>query len=115
MECGPLRRKGRGGVLGAGKGKKKVKDEAQILEQITSSKQQEQEQRELDKQSPAQVAFETFCSSSLSFLSQNWTHQPRCASLWPSRGAGSLPALLGMLVLMSDQRSIYSHLQISLD
>ncbi|NXE02345.1 FA32A protein, partial [Chaetorhynchus papuensis] len=55
MERGPLRLKGSGGALG----KKKAKDKAQILEQIVSSKKQEEEKkRGLDKRTPAQVAFE---------------------------------------------------------
>ncbi|NWW69092.1 FA32A protein, partial [Ifrita kowaldi] len=62
MERGPLRLKGSGGALGAGKRKKKkkkVKDKAQILEQIVSSKKQEEEkQRGLDKRTPVQAAFE---------------------------------------------------------
>ncbi|NWT84955.1 FA32A protein, partial [Lanius ludovicianus] len=57
MECGPLRPKGSGAALGAGKQKEKVKDKAQILEQIKSSKKQEK-QHGLDKRTPAQVAFE---------------------------------------------------------
>lgn len=58
-ERGPLRLKGSGDALGASKGKKKAaKDKAQILEQIVSSKTQEEEKRGLDKRTPAQVGFE---------------------------------------------------------
>ncbi|NXS15730.1 FA32A protein, partial [Mystacornis crossleyi] len=59
VQRGPLRLKGSGGALGAGKRKKKkAKDKAQILEQIVSSKkQEEQKKRGLDKRTPAQVAF----------------------------------------------------------
>lgn len=52
--------KGGGAGLGAGKRKKKkAKEKAQILEQIVSSKKQEEEKkRGLDKRTPAQVAYE---------------------------------------------------------
>uniref|UniRef100_A0A8V5GYK7 Uncharacterized protein n=1 Tax=Melopsittacus undulatus TaxID=13146 RepID=A0A8V5GYK7_MELUD len=59
VQRGPLRLKGSGAGLGAGKRKKKSKDKAQILEQIVSSKKQEEEKkRGLDKRTPAQVAYE---------------------------------------------------------
>ncbi|KAK4808066.1 hypothetical protein QYF61_025063 [Mycteria americana] len=60
VQRGPLRLKGSGAALGAGKRKKKkAKDKAQILEQIVSSKKQEEEKkRGLDKRTPAQVAYE---------------------------------------------------------
>ncbi|KQK82819.1 hypothetical protein AAES_66460 [Amazona aestiva] len=60
VQRGPLRLKGSGAGLGAGKRKKKkAKDKAQILEQIVSSKKQEEEKkRGLDKRTPAQVAYE---------------------------------------------------------
>ncbi|OWK56296.1 Protein FAM32A [Lonchura striata] len=57
MERGPLRLKGSGGSLGAGKREKKAKDKAQIPEQIPGSKEQQQEEEEkrgLDKRTPAQ-------------------------------------------------------------
>ncbi|XP_063029555.1 protein FAM32A-like [Melospiza melodia melodia] len=54
----PLRLKGR--ALGAGKRKKKkkAKKAQMLLEQIMSSKKQQEEKRRLDKQTPAQAAFE---------------------------------------------------------
>ncbi|XP_075300101.1 protein FAM32A [Opisthocomus hoazin] len=60
VQRGPLRLKGGGAALGAGKRKKKkAKDKAQILEHIVSSKKQEEEKkRGLDKRTPAQVAYE---------------------------------------------------------
>lgn len=59
MERGPLRLKGSGDALRVKGEKKAAKDKAQILEQIGSSKQQqEEEKRGLDKRTPAQVAFE---------------------------------------------------------
>lgn len=56
MERRPLRLKSSGGALGAGKQEKEAKDKAQI----TGSKGQdeEEEQRGLDKRTPAQVALE---------------------------------------------------------
>ncbi|NXS84644.1 FA32A protein, partial [Erpornis zantholeuca] len=55
----PLRLKGSRGALGEGKWKEKTKVKAQMLEQIVGSKEQEEEgKRGLDKQTPAQVAFE---------------------------------------------------------
>lgn len=49
MERAPLRLKGSGGALGGGK-QKKVKDKPQILEQITSSRKQQQRTAGLDVQ-----------------------------------------------------------------
>ncbi|RMC00816.1 hypothetical protein DUI87_22500 [Hirundo rustica rustica] len=49
---------GSGSALGASSQKKKVKEEARILEQITSSKKRQQEKRGVDKQTRAQAAFE---------------------------------------------------------